>query len=157
MQRLMNVGLSAGGRDCPLASLGDDDLQQSAEVFVQNVCGQGGCEHRPTDCLRILGPTQAIQDVDLQRADIAMLMLGDVRTVEPMEGFFKAPAARRVFASRILRIELTRGVVPTPGPPVITSTLETRATRTASRWLSASASFVRCSIQSIALSASIAG
>src|SRR6267143_604953 len=48
-------------------------------------------------------------------------------------------------------------VLPTPGPPVITSTLETRATRTASRWLSASASFVRCSTQGMALSASIAG
>jgi hypothetical protein len=41
-------------------------------------------------------------------------------------------------------------VLPTPGPPVITSTLETRATRTASFWLSASASFVRCSTQGIA-------
>jgi hypothetical protein len=38
-QGLMNVGLSAGGRDRPLASLGDVALWQSAEVFVQKVCG----------------------------------------------------------------------------------------------------------------------
>jgi hypothetical protein len=56
-------------------------------------------------------------------------------------------AISTVFASRILRMELTRVVLPTPGPPVITSTLEARAMRTASRWLSASASFVRCSTQ----------
>jgi len=54
-------------------------------------------------------------------------------------------------------MELTRVVLPTPGPPAITSTLEARATRTAPRWLSASASFVRCSTQGMALSASIVG
>src|SRR5229473_2186238 len=60
-------------------------------------------------------------------------------------------------ALRIFSRELTSVVLPTPGPPVITSTLETRATRTASCWLSASASFVRSSTQGMALSASIAG
>jgi hypothetical protein len=56
-QGLMNVGMSACGRDRPLASLGDGVLRQSAEVFVQNACGQRSCEHRPTDCLRVLCPT----------------------------------------------------------------------------------------------------
>src|SRR5713101_894197 len=59
-QGLMNVGMLAGGPDRPLASLGNDVLRQSPEVFVQNACRQRGCEHRPTECLRILGPTQAI-------------------------------------------------------------------------------------------------
>ena len=48
-------------------------------------------------------------------------------------------------------------VLPTPGPPVITRTLEVRATRTADRWLSASDRFVRYTTQGIALSASIDG
>ena len=39
VQGLMNVGISAGSPDCPLACLGDDVLWQSGEVFVQNVCG----------------------------------------------------------------------------------------------------------------------
>src|SRR5271170_7352806 len=56
-QRLMNIGISAGSRDGPLASLGNDVLRQSAEVFVENACGQRGFEHRPPDCLRVLGPT----------------------------------------------------------------------------------------------------
>ena len=42
-------------------------------------------------------------------------------------------AMARVFARRILRIELTTVVLlPTPGPPVITNTFEASATRTAS-------------------------
>jgi hypothetical protein len=94
----MNIGMSAGSRDCPLASLGDDVLRQSAEVFVQNVSGQRGCEYRPTDRLRVLGPTEAIKDVDLQRADVATLVLGDVRTVEPLEGFLKASCGEKAFA-----------------------------------------------------------
>jgi len=45
-----------------------------------------------------------------------------------------------VLASRIFSSELTSVVLPTPGPPVITSTLAPSATRMASFWLSASAS-----------------
>src|SRR5271166_98732 len=37
-------------------------------------------------------------------------------------------------AARIFSRELTSVVLPTPGPPVMTSTFEARATRTASRW-----------------------
>jgi hypothetical protein len=66
-------------------------------------------------------------------------------------------AIAAVFAPRILRIELTSVVLPTPGPPVITTTFEPSATRMASCWLSASASFVLFSTQGIALSASING
>src|SRR5277367_1509225 len=66
-------------------------------------------------------------------------------------------AIAMVFARRILRIELTSVVLPTPGPPVITSTFEASATRTAAIWLWASASFVCFSTQGIALSASING
>ena len=61
------------------------------------------------------------------------------------------------FATRILRIELTSVVLPTPGPPVITSTLEPSAVRSAWLWLSASANLVRASTQAIALPASIDG
>jgi len=60
VQGLMNVGMSAGGRDRPLASLGDDDFRQSAGVFIQNACRQRGCEHQPTDCLRILAPARSL-------------------------------------------------------------------------------------------------
>ena len=54
-------------------------------------------------------------------------------------------------------MELTSVVLPTPGPPVMTSTLEASARRTASRWLSARVRPVFSSTQGIALSASIAG
>src|SRR6516162_9303768 len=103
MQRLMNVRMPAGGRDCLLASFGDDVLRQSAEVFSQNARGRQGCEHRPTDCLSVLGPTKAIEDVDLQRLDIATLVLGDFRTVEPLEGFIKAPRSEKAFADLLDR------------------------------------------------------
>jgi hypothetical protein len=43
-----------------------------------------------------------------------------------------------VFARRILRIEFTSVVLPTPGPPVITNAFEASATWTASIWLWAS-------------------
>jgi hypothetical protein len=39
-QGLMNIGISAGSRDRPLASLGDDVLRQSAKVFVENSAAQ---------------------------------------------------------------------------------------------------------------------
>ena len=61
------------------------------------------------------------------------------------------------FATRILRIELTSVVLPTPGPPVITSTLEWSAVRSAWLWLSASTNLVRAATQAIALPASIDG
>src|SRR5262249_46989645 len=62
-----------------------------------------------------------------------------------------------VLASRIFSRELTSVGLPTPGPPVITSTLAPSATRMASFWLSASAIFVPPSTQGIALSALIGG
>ena len=40
VQGLMNVGISAGSPDCPLACLGDDVLWQPGEVFVENAGGQ---------------------------------------------------------------------------------------------------------------------
>src|SRR5215831_9933867 len=61
------------------------------------------------------------------------------------------------FARRIFRIELTSVVLPTPGPPVITSTFETIAMRRASLWLPARAKFVRFSNHGMALSVSIDG
>src|SRR5580692_4877110 len=61
------------------------------------------------------------------------------------------------FAERTRRIELTMVVLPTPGPPVITSTLEASAVATAAFWLSASVRLVRRSIQGIALLGSIQG
>jgi hypothetical protein len=66
-------------------------------------------------------------------------------------------AIATVLASRILCSELTSVVLPTPGPPVITSTFEPSAARMASLWLSASANLVRFSTQGIAFSASIDG
>ena len=69
-------------------------------------------------------------------------------------------AQRRSFvplAERMRRIEFTMVVLPTPGPPVMTSTLERSARRMASTWLAASVSPVRPSIQGSALSASISG
>jgi hypothetical protein len=43
----------------------------------------------------ILGWTEGIQDVNLQRADIAAPVFGHVRTIEPIEGFLGPAAARR--------------------------------------------------------------
>ena len=48
-------------------------------------------------------------------------------------------------------MELTRVVLPTPGPPVMTSTLEASARRSASCWLSASVRPVLPSTQGMAL------
>src|ERR671929_158021 len=50
-------------------------------------------------------------------------------------------------ARRIVRIVLTRVVLPTPGPPVITSTFDASTRRTASRWLGASADAQRTTRQ----------
>ena len=66
-------------------------------------------------------------------------------------------AIERLFAKRIFSSELTRVVLPTPGPPVMTRMLETNAVRRASFWLSASPNLVRVSAQGMALSASIDG
>ena len=69
-------------------------------------------------------------------------------------------AQRRSFApltDRMRRIEFTMVVLPTPGPPVMTSTLERSARRMASTWLAASVIPVRPSIHGRALSASISG
>ena len=60
-------------------------------------------------------------------------------------------------AAKIRRITFTSVVLPTPGPPVITMTLEARAMRAAFFWLSAKARPVFPSTQGIALSASIRG
>ena len=44
---------------------------------------------------------------------------------------------------------LTMVVLPTPGPPVITKTLDDSASRTAAFWLSARFKPVRCSTQEL--------
>ncbi|CAO3429353.1 hypothetical protein [Azospirillum doebereinerae] len=61
------------------------------------------------------------------------------------------------FTVRIFRIDFTRVVFPTPGPPVITMTLDANAIRTASFWLAANATPSLPSTQVMALSASISG
>jgi len=60
-------------------------------------------------------------------------------------------------ADRMRRIEFTMVVLPTPGPPVMTSTFERSARRMASAWLAARVSPVRLSIHGRALPASISG
>ena len=66
-------------------------------------------------------------------------------------------AMRTPFARRIVRIAFTIVVFPTPGPPVITITLEVSAEATAVHWLSASVSPSFFSAQGTAFSGSIAG
>ena len=63
---------------------------------------------------------------------------------------------RNFLAARICRMALIKVVLPTPGPPVITSTLLARACSTAAFWLAASSRPRRCSTQVIALLASMA-
>src|SRR5437763_12503140 len=63
----------------------------------------------------------------------------------------------RFLAERTRRIELTIVVLRTPGPPVMTSTLETSARRMAAFWLSASCRPLRCSTHGRALFGSIHG
>ena len=60
-----------------------------------------------------------------------------------------------LFAARMRRIELTIVVLPTPGPPVMTSTFDSNARRIAAIWLSASASPVFCSIHGNAFAGSM--
>jgi hypothetical protein len=48
-------------------------------------------------------PDDPIQDVYLQRADIATLVLGDIRTVDPMERFLKAPGCEKAFVGLLDR------------------------------------------------------
>ena len=58
-------------------------------------------------------------------------------------------------AARMRKIELTMVVLPTPGPPVMTRTLDSRASRIAATWLSASDKPVFCSIHGSAFSGSM--
>ena len=75
-------------------------------------------------------------------------------------------AARPVGAARAistpleastLRMALINVVLPTPGPPVMTRTLESRASRSAARWLSASVTPALASTQGIAFAGSTCG
>ena len=61
------------------------------------------------------------------------------------------------FAARMRRMALMMVVLPTPGPPVITNTLDIKASRIAATWLSASARPIRSSTHGSALSGSIQG
>jgi hypothetical protein len=60
----------------------------------------GNIEQR-TACA--LGSTQAIQDVDPQRADIAALAFGHFRTIEPIQGFLEARRGEKAFADLLDR------------------------------------------------------
>ena len=64
---------------------------------------------------------------------------------------------RTPLAARMRRMALTRVVLPTPGPPVMTVAFDVSARRTASAWLAASDKPVRCSTQDSALPASMSG
>src|SRR5258705_5506362 len=66
-------------------------------------------------------------------------------------------AQRTFFARRIFRIALTIVVLPTPGPPVITSARFVSAWVTASRWVGASDMPALPSNHSSALGTSIVG
>ena len=69
-------------------------------------------------------------------------------------------AARATFtplATRIRRMALTKVVLPTPGPPVITMTFDETAFATASRWLGAKVTPSFCSIHGMALTVSMLG
>ena len=61
------------------------------------------------------------------------------------------------FAASMRRMALTIVVLPTPGPPVMTSTLDINASRIAATWLSARASPIRSATHGNALSGSIQG
>src|ERR1035437_8480436 len=59
--------------------------------------------------------------------------------------------------ARMVRMELSKVVLPTPGPPVMTKSLDVRARRMAAFWLSANSIESFCSTHGIALSASKIG
>jgi hypothetical protein len=61
------------------------------------------------------------------------------------------------FTLGIVKMELTNVVLPTPGPPVITTTRFSRTVFSASRWLGASVLLVLCWHQVMAFSKSIGG
>jgi hypothetical protein len=115
------------------------------------------------------------QQVALQRALLRALEAA-VRRVGLEQAVDRAGAQARALASRLaarpvgaaratstplatstFRIEFTSVVLPTPGPPVTTSTFERSASPSASRWLGARPSPVLPSTQGTALSASIPG
>ena len=74
----------------------------------------------------------------------------------PMEHFLVLHnATDTAFARRIFSSELTKVVLPTPGPPVITSTLLTSARLSAARWLAARDTLSFFSTHAIARSASM--
>ena len=84
---------------------------------------------------------------------LLMLLLPAVVAAQPVGA---QSASLGPLAARIFRIELTSVVLPTPGPPVMTSALERSARRTAAFWLSASVRPVFPSTHGIARSGSIA-
>ena len=68
-----------------------------------------------------------------------------------------ASAISMPLAPSTLRIELISVVLPTPGPPVMTRTLESRASRSAARWLSASVMPALASTHGMAFAGSMCG
>jgi len=115
------------------------------------------------------------QQIAVERGELVALELavGRVDLQQAVDGFgFEAGGLRQtlggpsgrahnnaltLFARRIFRIEFISVVLPTPGPPVITSNLEVRARRIASFWLSARAMLSFCSTQEMACSGSMCG
>ena len=77
-----------------------------------------------------VGLEQAVQGLGLEPGGLAHPLGGPAGRCRQGDG-------RRSWPRRILRMALTSVVLPTPGPPVITSTFERSASRTASRWLAA--------------------
>ena len=68
-----------------------------------------------------------------------------------------ASAILMPLAPSTLRIELISVVLPTPGPPVMTRTFDTRASRSAARWLSARVMPALASTQGMAFAGSMRG
>jgi len=99
LQGPVEVAMSAGGRDRPLASLPCGDLRQPAEIFGQNVGRQRRREYRPADCLRILDAAEPIENVDLQPGDIAALEPGRIRTLDTVEGLLEPPRGDQAFGN----------------------------------------------------------
>src|SRR5262249_42482587 len=87
----------------------------------------------------VLGLTSSSRWMVLASKPVASVMRLAARSVGAHSKSF-AP-----FADRMRRMALTRVGLPTPGPPVVTRTLDGSASMTADLWLSANTRPVRCS------------
>ena len=165
-RRADDVGEHLAGADGrQLVDVADQDQRRMVGHGLQQSVHQRHIDHRglvddeqvAVERVILIAPEAAVLRIDLQQPmDGLRLAAGALATAASPRGRSAPPArSRRPWRARIFRIELTSVVLPTPGPPVMTRTFDRRASRTASRWLSASVMPALASTHGMAFAASI--